>query len=349
MNARKLQPFMTLQSCTESAIRTALGGVLAAAFVVSSAVVIAGCANEHPPPPAKTADVHRVREAEPDRLETTPAHRARVGHGADLYVPPWFHPQAGGYDLIVHFHGLRELQEKNIEQARLNVAVVSINLGVGTDPYAAAFRDRKAFEKLLEETDGELGRSGRSGGAKLRRLALSAWSAGFVSVQRVLAHRDLADRVDAVLLADGFFTSYSNLEKKTINTGSLAPFVDLAGAATRREKLFVITHTAIPTVGYPSVTDTVGKLLEMSALERTPSSEVGPKQMKLTYVVDKGDLHVHGYAGVTAADHVNQLRAAGETLYPYLHDRWAGEGANANASAERRAAATTPTSTTPSR
>ncbi len=255
-------------------------------------------------------------------METTTAHRAHLGNGADLFVPPWFRPRDGAYDLVVHFHGLRELQEKNLELVHLNAAVVSVNLGVGTDPYANAFRDPKAFTKLLDEVDAELVKTGRGGGAKLGRLALSAWSAGFVSVQRVIGHRDVEDKLDAVLVADGFFTSYSNLEKKTINPAFLAPWVELAGAAQRREKLLVITHTAIPTVGYPSVTDTVAKLLELSSLDKTPSSDVGPKQMKRSYVVDKGDLHVHGFHGVTAADHVNQLRAAGDTIWPYLATRW---------------------------
>lgn len=320
MNALKSLRFMSLEECRESARNRALGAV----FAVAS-LALCAC-HERPPPPARSAEPGRVtlaREDEPTPLSSTTAHRAHVGHGAELYLPPWFHARREGYDLIVHFHGMRELQEKNLEQVQLDAAVVSINLGVGTDPYAAAFRDAKVFAKLLDDVDAEIARSGRAPGAHRRRLALSAWSAGFVSAQRVLANRELAAQVDAVLLADGLFTSYSNLEKKTINTESLAPFVELAAAATRGEKLFVITHTAIPTTGYPSVSDTVSKLLELAALERVPSSgEVGSRHLQRTYVVDRGDLHVHGYAGVTATDHINQIRAMGETVYPYLRDRW---------------------------
>lgn len=324
MNALKSLRFVSLQECRESARGRALGRVLALASL-AVAGCLAGC-HEKPPPPARSATPERVtvaREDEPTPLASTTAHRARVGHGAELYLPPWFHARRGGYDLVVHFHGMRELQEKNIEQVQLDAAVVSVNLGVGTDPYAAAFRDPKVFTKLLEDVDAEIARSGRAPGAHRRRLALSAWSAGFVSAQRVLASKELAAQVDAVLLADGFFTSYANLEKKTINTESLLPFVDLAAAATRGEKLFVITHTAIPTTGYPSVTDTVAKLLELASLERVPSNgEVGSRHLQRTYAVDKGDLHIHGYAGVTATDHINQIRAMGETVYPYLRDRW---------------------------
>lgn len=320
MNGPESLRFMTLEGCRESAIGRALPTVLACL----GSLLVGAC--QEPPPPAarSSAEVRSpAREDEPTPFESTTAHRARVGPGAELYVPPWFHPRKDGYDLVVHFHGMRELQEKNIEQAHLDVAIVSVNLGVGTDPYSAAFRDPKSFTKLLENVDAELAKSGRSAGKPLRRLALSAWSAGFVSVQRVLASREHAEKVDAVLLADGFFTSYTNLEKKTINAESLAPFVELAGAAARHERLFVITHTAIPTTGYPSVGDTVGKLLELASLERGPApGDPQPRGMKPTYAVDRGDLHVHGFGGVTAADHVNQIRAMGETVYPYLRERW---------------------------
>jgi hypothetical protein len=61
----------------------------------------------------------------------------------------------------------------------------------------------------------------------------------------------------------------------------------------------------------------------MIALPKTPSSNVGPREMKELYAVDKGSFHVRGYEGVTAKDHVQQARAMGETLYPYLKTRWA--------------------------
>src|SRR5262245_23935867 len=55
---------------------------------------------------------------------TEQGYRAHFGH-ADLYIPTFFHPSAGAYDLIVHFHGLREAQETNIERTHLNAVIVS--------------------------------------------------------------------------------------------------------------------------------------------------------------------------------------------------------------------------------
>ncbi|MBS2011836.1 MAG: hypothetical protein JST00_03020 [Deltaproteobacteria bacterium] len=285
--------------------------------------------NDRPSPPAKAADAAARVGADADadvtkHVEATAPHRAKLPHLGELYIPTWFGYQRGTYDLIVHFHGLSKLQESNLDRSQINAAVVSINLGVGTDHYANAFREPQAFQSLLSETEAEIEKSGRAPGAKIGRIALSAWSAGFVSVQKILADGPNAERVDAVLLADGFFTSFTNVKKREINTASLVRFVALAQAANRNDKLFAITHTAIPTADYPSVEETVGKLLEMAELSKTPSRAVGPRNMKETYAVDRGSFHVRGYEGVLAGDHIKQIHAMGETLWPYLKRRWEG-------------------------
>jgi hypothetical protein len=283
-----------------------------------------GCTPERPPPvKAVDAAPKEPPPAEPPKpaAATTP-YRAKLAHGAELYLPTWFSPQKGGYDLIVHFHGLGKLQEGNLDRSQINAAVVSINLGVGTDQYSHAFKDPEAFKKLLAETHEEIGKSGRAPGATAKRIALSAWSAGFVSVQAILSEPENASMIDAVLLADGFFTSFTNPKKRVINTASLEKFVPLVESATKNEKLFAITHTAIPTDKYPSVSETVTKLLEMTSTPKTPSTAIGPRNMHEIYSVDRGSFHVKGYEGLLAGDHIKQIHAMGETLYPYLKTRW---------------------------
>jgi hypothetical protein len=291
--------------------------------VVVVASVILGCSADRPPP-VKTVDASPKEPVveTPKRADATTPYRAKLAHGAELYLPTWFNSQRGGYDLIVHFHGLGKLQEGNLDRSQINAAVVSINLGVGTDQYGNAFKDPEAFKKLLAETHDEIGKSGRAPGAPAKRIALSAWSAGFVSVQKIMNEPANASMIDAVLLADGFFTSFTDLKKRVINTASLERFVPLVESASKNEKLFAITHTAIPTSNYPSVEETVGKLLEMTSTPKTPSKAVGPRNMHEIYVVDRGSFHVKGYEGLLAGDHIKQIHAMGETLYPYLKTRW---------------------------
>lgn len=257
----------------------------------------------------------------PKQLETATPYRARLDRGAELYLPPWFTlGEGGGYDLIVHFHGEGRWQEENVVHAHLDAAVVSVNLGIGTAPYSKAFRDPRAFERLLADAEGEIARA-RHAHAHLRRLALSAWSAGSSSVARAMTD-SMIERVDAVLLADGLFTHFTNPKKRTVNARGLEKFARFAEAAMRGDKLFAITHTTIPTGPYPSVQECVAKLLEMLDLPKAPSSAIGPRGMQEIYAVERGGFRVHGFEGTRAADHVRQLHAMGETMYPYLKARW---------------------------
>ncbi len=305
---------VTLQACRVAVLSVAL----------VSAVAGTGCSDR--PPPVRASEASRApREPvveTPRQLAATTPYRAKLAHGAELYLPTWFSTSRGGYDLMVHFHGLGKLQEGNLDRSQLNVAVVSINMGVGTDHYANAFRDPQSFEKLVVEAQDELAKSGRAPGAKVKRIALSAWSAGFVSVAKIMGEPSNVEKIDAVLLADGFFTSFTNPKKRVINTASLERFVTLVDSASKGDKLFAITHSAIPTQDYPSVEETVAKLLQLTSSTKTPSTNVGPRSMHETYVVDRGAFHVKGYEGVTAGDHIKQINAMGETLYPYLKTRW---------------------------
>ena len=298
----------------------------ASRVLVVIATLILGCSTERPPPVPPVDAAPRVAVVEsPKRIENATPYRVKLASraAAELYLPTWFSPHRGSYDLIVHFHGLGKLQEGNLDRSQINAAVVSINLGVGTDQYGNAFRDPESFKKLLAETHEEIAKSGRAPGAQAaNRIALSAWSAGFVSVQRIMAEPANASMIDAVLLADGFFTSFTDLKKRVINTASLERFVPLVESASKNEKLFAITHTAIPTGNYPSVEETVGKLLEMTSSAKTPSKAIGPRNMHEIYVVDRGSFHVKGYEGLLAGDHIKQIHAMGETLYPYLKTRW---------------------------
>lgn len=243
----------------------------------------------------------------------------RFGH-ADLYVPSFFEAVGGTYDLVVHFHGIPSLQEDNFERARLNAVVVSVNLGVASDAYAAAFRAPGSFDALLRQTQRALDGTGRAPGATLGRVALSAWSAGFASVGTILGQPGVADRVDAVLLEDGPHTMYDS--PGHIYEPGLRKWVRFAEAAMHGDKLFVLTHSSIPTIGYPSTTETIGEILREAAVEKVPSQAVGPRGMRAIYECHRGDFHVEGFEGRTKEDHIDHIKGMSETVLPYLRERW---------------------------
>ncbi|MGH7298016.1 MAG: hypothetical protein ACRELB_23960, partial [Polyangiaceae bacterium] len=237
-------------------------------------------------------------------LEQEPA-RVKFGH-AELYVPTFFHPVDGKYDLVVHFHGIGVLQEHNFEQARLNAVVVSVNLGIASDVYSSAFRAPGSFDALLAQTQRALDKTGRADGASLGRIALSAWSAGFASVGAILKQPGVAYRVDAVLLADGPHTMYD--APHHIYEPGMEKWVRFAEAAMRGDKLFALTHSSIQTIGYPSTTETIGELLREANVDKTPHEAIGPRGMHEIYESNVGSFHVEGFEGQTKEDHIDHIK-----------------------------------------
>ncbi len=324
-------------------VRSTLGLALVAAFATSSAplgaaggsglsgVVAGGGAAE--PAKANEAQARVAPGGSPsiDRAEDTllegrdtlasEPYRTHFGH-TDLYIPTFFQPVSGKYDLIVHFHGLSAAQESNVERARVNAVVVSINVGVGSGPYESAFKEAWSFNNLLNVIDRAVARSGRARGAKVGRIALSAWSAGYGSVSAILRVPGNVKRIDALLLADGLHSDYVNERRHQVDDGPLAKYARIAEAAIQGEKLFALTHSSITTTGYPNTTETIGELLKLVNVPKSATVTDGPRGMLEVYESHSGEFHVKGFLGTTVKDHIDHIWGMNETMLPYLRDRW---------------------------
>jgi hypothetical protein len=288
----------------------------------------APAATEVLPPTIEIDDDAQIQpdsELEIDELEldAIPPFRASYGR-AQLYLPTFFHGVNGKYDLLIHFHGMSSIQEGNIVRSQLNAAVVSVNVGVGSGPYEEAFRDPTVFARLVSYTSHVIERSDRAPGARLGRIAVSAWSAGYGSVASLLRQPKNAERLDAVLLEDGLHSDWTDEKHQVVSDAPLQKYVHVAEAAVRGDMLFALTHSSIPipTGDYPSSTETVGELLRLMGMEKTPDARTGPRGMQEIYTSDRGAFHVKGYEGTGVKDHIDHIRAMSDTLLPYLKARW---------------------------
>ncbi|MGO9707587.1 MAG: hypothetical protein ACLQBL_01910 [Polyangiaceae bacterium] len=272
--------------------------------------------------PVKARIVHelQVDGSDIDKLASAP-YRAHFGR-TDLYIPTFFHPEDGAYDLIVHFHGLSAAQESNVERSRVNAIVASINLGIGSGAYEDAFKNPWSFPQLLKVLEKAIAKSGRTDGAHLGRIALSAWSAGYGSVSAILRVPSNAKRIDAVLLADGLHSDYTDERRHVVDDGPLAKYVKVAEQAIKGDKLFALTHSSIATTGYPNTTETIGELLKLVGVAKEPMVSDGPRGMLEIYESHRGNFHVKGFLGTGVKDHIDHIWGMNETLLPYLRDRW---------------------------
>ncbi len=256
-----------------------------------------------------------------------------------IYVPPGFDSEDGRFDLVIHYHGNTQMIEESVARTKLNAVVLIYNYGEGSGKYSKPLRSPLAFDNLLDRTEKRVGELGLTT-PRIRRIALSSWSAGYGALYRILESRSRADRIDTVLMQDSMHGSFYGAAEGRVSDLSLAPFVRFARRATKGEKLMAITHSAIETLGYPDTTASANALLEKLELERrvTDPADASPPPVELPVVlqafpdrrrwlrvvnaVHEQGLHVYGCDGNAQGDHIAHLAQISETVLPALVKRW---------------------------
>jgi hypothetical protein len=251
---------------------------------------------------------------------------------SDLFIPSHFRTRARGgastYDVVIHQHGVLAWQEVAFARAHVNAALVSVNLGEGSGPYEKWFSSPRALDALVAQIESAMDKSGRAVGARVGRIALSGWSAGFGGVGALLAQPASVQRIDAVLLEDGLHTSYVAASLPDRNV--LAKYAAFAQLAIQGDKLFAISHSAVRAPGYASTTETVSALLDMVGVAKVlvaPSVVSSPFRdgtgARAIYEAHRGAFHVQGFTGGGVDEHRDHARYMDATLLPWLEARWA--------------------------
>lgn len=320
-------------------VLVAASGTTAAGLSVWEAVQVASVRVRptRAPEPAPSASVTK-----PGRADLKMRRGVHIGlEKGVLYAPPEFRSADGRFDLVVHFHGNTDLVEQSIAAAKLNALVAIINVGDGSGPYSKAMQNPYVFDRMLTTIEHRAQKQLRLKNALIRRIALSAWSAGFASVGQILSSRSRLDRVDAVLFMDTPHAKYAPGGEDAVYLPSLENYLSFARRAMAGQKLMVITHSAIPTEGYPSTTRTIDALLEQLSLEREvvtsdavsfPPVELSVAKrafpdgernwLKVVTKAEQQDFHVYGCPGTRKGDHIAHLAQMSVTVIPPLRKRW---------------------------
>ena len=253
-----------------------------------------------------------LQDREHHRIEKVAAPGRRVDlsalKGATLYVSPLVRLDKP-VPLVVHFHGAAWLVEQHIRAHLPNAALITVQLGAGSSVYGRPFEEEALFSKMIEEARESAG--ARHGWSS---ITLTAFSAGYGAVRSILRHPEYFQRINGVLLLDGFHASYQP-EGKALADGGIVShrdidsYVAFAREAVKGRKHFVITHSQIHPGSYASTTECTNELLRELRLERRMAVRVEPMGMRQVTKTGKGSFRVFGYAGETAADHVDHLHA----------------------------------------
>jgi hypothetical protein len=292
-----------------------------------------------------------VAEPGPPSASRPPSALRRDGYdpvsGGVLFVPKSFRPTSGDYDLVVHFHGDVDIVRESVEHAGVDAALAVVNWGVLTTPYRKIYDIPGRFEALVAQIERALGRRGLVGPPRLRRLALTSWSAGYAAVESILQHRASpppdADPLDAIVLLDGVHCRFRDGDPRLIDPRSVMAFLRAAQAAAEGRILFFLTHSQIETVDYASTARTARFILESVGAEpaRSPMLPLPPhleleaargampREAWLIPVshTEVGLLRVLGFRGNTPEQHAAHLTQMAAVALPELARRWAAPSA----------------------
>ncbi|WP_437538201.1 hypothetical protein WME79_19820 [Sorangium sp. So ce726] len=287
-------------------------------------------------PAQATAETAEPALAAADRADATLDRTAVIPiPDGIITIPASFASADGAYDLVIHFHGVNDVVQAGFERARLNAVVMIINLGISSGAYETQFSIRSYLPALMAKAQVALEARGLRG-ARLRRVALSAFSAGYAAVRGLLNQPGFTDKVDAVLLLDGIHTGYMPLDH-SLDMERLKPFSRFAELAAEGKKLMSITHSEItPNGDYAGTHESTDALLKLTGAQRSPGAGADEQaiydltgeasEAKLRFVplseAHRGAFHVRGYPGTQKPDHVRHLTRMAETAVPDLVRYW---------------------------
>ena len=239
--------------------------------------------------------------------EKPPGRREKLGLGT-LFLPA-ARKLEGTVPLFVHFHGGDWLPEVAAAHHG-KTAVLSVQLGSGSAVYGKPFRDPQRFARLLAEAEGRAG-------VRFAPVTLTAWSAGYGAVLRHPAsagelrpgaRRVARGRTACGLRRQGPF-GYARTGRGT--PGCVRP-LRCATPRPARSGWWLHTPRSCP-ARMPAPRRrriTCSRAAPGAAARR----KTGPLPARQLSEARRGGFLLLGFAGNTAADHVDQLHALPEYL-----------------------------------
>ncbi|MBF0255409.1 MAG: hypothetical protein HQL47_02885 [Gammaproteobacteria bacterium] len=225
----------------------------------------------------------------------------------------------GGFDLIIHFHGGNAARKQMVGVAQ-GLVLVGVDLGAGSRAYERPFSDPSVFPRLLAAAEAAVAERSGQPRARVRKLALSAWSAGYGAIRAILRQR-ASERVDSVVLIDGLHADFDEDHPHLPNAEQMEPFLHFAQKAAKRSRYMFVSHSRIIPPGYASTTLTAHYLTRRVGGKISPSVQQDSPYLKRYERARQGDFSMRGHHGEGKGDHCAQLALIGE-VSAYLQERW---------------------------
>jgi hypothetical protein len=226
----------------------------------------------------------------------------------------------GEFDLVLHFHGHEAIRKEFVKTSH-NVVLVGIDLGIGSGAYSNAFSAPFVYPKLIESIEAAVAKHDKIDKAKVRKIALSSWSAGYGASEMILRQTN-GKGIDTLILLDSLHAGYVDENAHTLKLDQIEPFVAFARKASAKQKFMFMSHSSIVPPGYASTTE-VAHYVE-SKLRGKPRhvAREDVYGMDMIERFDKGFFHVRGYTGEDKPDHCAHIGLMADVMKLHVGPRW---------------------------
>ncbi len=237
-----------------------------------------------------------------------------------MIVPESLTKSSATFDVVFHFHGHEAARKEWVRKVD-RVVLVGIDLGNGSRAYQEPFAVPGVFESLVQSVERGVRKRLDNPNIRVGKIGLTAWSAGYGAVVKILGTAYGQKRVDSVALLDGLHTSYVNGQ---LDTARLEPVVSFAERAMRGERAFYMSHSSISPPGYASTTETGNYLIWRlgGRPEKPPAPRSFPLGLELISTYSKGEFTVRGFRGGGKLDHCAHFGVLGDVVRGRFLPRW---------------------------
>lgn len=322
-----------VRSAVSRALRWACGAALAASAVLCAPGASANGAKSSVFIPEKPTEKSQTQKTVQERGGVNPCNTKEPDPGAyegwnrAPSVGQMIMPARGGvtkdgrFDVVIHFHG-HDPMRKEFVQVMDGAVLVGITLGIGSGAYHQTFGAPHAFKDLIESVENEVAKERGLKSAKVRKVALTAWSAGYGAVTEILKQPLGKEIVDSVILLDGLHVSY-NADGSLVRAG-LEPFFEFAKKAKAGKKFMFVSHSSIIPPGYASTTETVNAIIhELGGKPKSAKPRKSdPMGLEMNAKFDAGNFHARGFDGNDKMDHCAHIGLARDILKSHIKPRW---------------------------
>jgi hypothetical protein len=246
---------------------------------------------------------------------STPTHTSITLTTADKHVlllPDRVRVGAGGtVDVHVHLKGSPESVASAVEAVDPGTLVIVVSEPGLSKAYAGPFSDPRLLRRMIDESLAIAGRRAEvPDQVRTGRLTIASFSAGYAAVRELLKHDAWFQEIDGLLFLDSIYAGYVSETDRRPIPEQMADFCRFAEAASRGDKVMIVTHTRLAPAGYAGTHETADVILSHLKLDPVPQDARIADGLVTYRVARRGGFHLVGTRGDDGAEHGRILAQA---------------------------------------